>query len=357
MHSTLSKRKFLKSLLGSGALGLTPSAWAGLLKNNEGKGLKRIGRGQDFRLAFGSCHFHDGSQDHWQDIAATNPDLWLWLGDNIYGDTRVLSELEEKYQKVLRGPYGLFRKNFKVDGIWDDHDFGEDNADSSYPLKVDSQRLHLDFMGVSQNSWRRRREGIYHTREELDGKIKFFFLDTRYFKDPKKGRDSSLLGEAQWQWLEEEMATSTAVINIIVTPIGFLLNRLFVTEDWAEYPADKERLLSLIAHYDLSGTFFMSGDKHFGSFIKRSWDRGTDKVDYFEFQSSGLTHVAPTAQLKAVRKLYGKKNTVIERNFGTIDFYEQEDRFVMVWNLHSLESHRFLSRVFYLDENGLWQRP
>lgn len=352
-----SKRSFLKGLFSLPLASLPmPSKASGRGSWQKAIG-KALGRKQDFRLCFGSCHRHDSPQTHWQKIYRRKPDLWLWLGDNIYGDTRDLKELEFKYQTVLDGPYGHFRKEIPVDGIWDDHDFGEDGADSTYPLKVESQKLHLDFLGVNESNVRRHQEGIYHTKEILNGAVKFYFLDTRYFKDTKKGPGQSMLGETQWQWLEDEMATSQAKVNIFVTPIGFLLNRLFVTEDWAEFPDDKERLMKLVGLFDLSGVFFMSGDKHFGSFIKRSWERRGEDVDYFEFQSSGLTHVAPGYQLKAVKKLYGKRNTVTQMNFGQIDFYEEDGYFFMVWSLFSLESFRRLTRVFYLDDKGMWQRP
>lgn len=353
----VSKRSFLKGLFSLPMVSFAPKVVARQSQDLTLAMAKALSRQQDFRVCFGSCHFHEAPQTHWSIIKQRRPDLWLWLGDNIYGDSRDLEVLKNKYQQVLDGPYGEFRKKVAVDGIWDDHDFGEDGANSSYPLKVESQQLHLDFLGVEKSSMRRNRQGIYHSKELLDGDVKYYFLDARYFKDVEKGPGRSLLGEVQWQWLEEEMTKSSAKVNVFVTPIGFLLNRLFVTEDWAEYPDDKERLMEMVAKYDLSGVFFMSGDKHFGSFIKRSWKRGSHDVDYFEFQSSGLTHVAPDYQLKAVRKLYGKRNTVIEKNFGQLDFYREGEHFFMVWSLFSLESHRRLTRVFYLDELGLWQRP
>ena len=38
-------------------------------------------------IAFGSCNKQDKDQSFWSVIQAHNPDLWLWLGDNIYADT------------------------------------------------------------------------------------------------------------------------------------------------------------------------------------------------------------------------------------------------------------------------------
>lgn len=345
----VSKREFLKLCLAS------TFSWP-LVASGSNNRNPLAGENHSFRVCFGSCHFQSSPQTHWAKIAKHNPDLWLWLGDNIYGDTRDLNILKEKYQMVLKGPYGRFRNRFPVDGIWDDHDFGEDGANRLYPHKVESQKLHHDFMGLPKDHIRRKQEGIYHTRTECEGKVKFYFLDTRYFKEEEKGKGSSLLGEKQWQWLEREMEESTALINIFVTPIGFLLNRLFVTEDWAEYPDDKKRLLDKIEQLNLSGIFFMSGDKHFGSFIKRGQERNGEKVDYYEFQSSGLTHVAPKGQLKLIKKFYGKRNCVLEKNFGRFDLFFEGDHTFMTWSLFSLERNRMLTRNFFLNQDNIWVR-
>jgi len=39
------------------------------------------------RIAFGSCAKHWQPQPIWEAIIAKKPDLFLFLGDNIYGDT------------------------------------------------------------------------------------------------------------------------------------------------------------------------------------------------------------------------------------------------------------------------------
>ena len=39
------------------------------------------------RIAFGSCAKQWQHQTIWYTVLAAKPDLWLFLGDNIYGDT------------------------------------------------------------------------------------------------------------------------------------------------------------------------------------------------------------------------------------------------------------------------------
>ncbi len=345
------KRTFFKGFLGAGLTLLTRPSMA-LATNRDNYKLER----DHLRICFGSCNLQFRDQSHWSSILKKRPDHYFFLGDNIYADTRDVNIIHKKYAQLDRDShFKNFKKNTSIEAIWDDHDYGEDGADRTYPLKKESQQIFLDFFNVSADDPRREQGGIYHTKEYNDGRVKVYFLDCRYFRDSKKGKKHTLLGEKQFQWLEDEFSKSRALVNIIVSPIGVLLNRFFVTEDWAEYPRDKERLFKLIARYDLSGTFFLSGDKHFGAAIKRNWDRGGERVRYYEFQSSGLTHVPGKSVRKAIKLLYGRKNVVVERNFATMDFDFTEKYPQMFWEIQSLDSSKKLRRKFYLDEQGLWQ--
>ncbi len=342
----LSKRSLLKGILGTGVSLLARPTMAFNPQRRSS---------DQYRISFGSCNLEFRDQSHWSAILKKNPDLWFFLGDNIYADTRDLSVMKNKYAKLGNNPhFKKFRESVSCEAIWDDHDFGEDGANRTYPLKVESQKEFLKFFNVPKSDPRHQQEGIYHTKEYSDGRIKVYFLDCRYFRDEDKGKKYSLLGETQWQWLEEEFAKSQAQINLIVSPIGVLLNRLFVTEDWAEFPTDKNRLFELIGKYDLSGTFFLSGDKHFGAAIKRNWDRNGERVKYYEFQSSGLTHVPSKKVSNLVKIFYGRKNVLVEKNFATIDFDFSGEHPHMTWEVSSLESDAKLTRRLSLNNNGLW---
>jgi len=56
---------------------------------------------QSFTIAFGSCNKEDQPQPMWKEILNHNPDLWVWLGDNIYGDSQDPQVLQKKYQTQL----------------------------------------------------------------------------------------------------------------------------------------------------------------------------------------------------------------------------------------------------------------
>lgn len=62
-------------------------------------------------IAFGSCNRQDLPQDIWKAVAQNQPDLWIWTGDNIYGDSEDMNVLNKKYLKQKNGKdYQIFRK-------------------------------------------------------------------------------------------------------------------------------------------------------------------------------------------------------------------------------------------------------
>jgi alkaline phosphatase D len=93
-----------------------------------------------------------------------------------------------------------------------------------------------------------------------------------------------MLGETQWQWLEEELQKPSA-IKIIGSSIQ-LLSEFTGWESWANFPNDRKRLFSLIKKHQVNGVLIISGDTYWGEVSKIS-----SNVDYplWEVTSSGLT--------------------------------------------------------------------
>ncbi|MFT2009284.1 hypothetical protein ACMA1I_11470 [Pontibacter sp. 13R65] len=48
-------------------------------------------------IAFGSCNRQNLPQPMWSAIMNDKPNLWIWLGDNIYGDSDDMAFLKGKY--------------------------------------------------------------------------------------------------------------------------------------------------------------------------------------------------------------------------------------------------------------------
>ena len=175
-------------------------------------------------LAFGSCNDQKLPQPLWPVILKADPDLWIWAGDNVYGDSPDPEVLKEKYKlQYMQADYQKFRESIPIIGTWDDHDYGENNSGKWFQSKEAAQDLALDFLEEPDNSPRRSRKGIYtsYTFGPAEKQVKILLIDDRYHAD-LPGLESDLLGDQQWQWLEGELTSSRAQINLIVTGIQFL---------------------------------------------------------------------------------------------------------------------------------------
>ena len=53
------------------------------------------------RIAFGSCCRQDRPAPIFQSVGAFAPDVWIWMGVNIYGDTTDMDEIRKHYHDLL----------------------------------------------------------------------------------------------------------------------------------------------------------------------------------------------------------------------------------------------------------------
>ncbi len=115
------------------------------------------------QIAFGSCAKQDKPQPIWDSVLAVKPQIFLFLGDNIYGDTDDMQILTQKWELLGAQPgFQKLKQTCPILATWDDHDMGANDAGANYPKRRESQRIFQDFFGISQESPRRQREGVYH---------------------------------------------------------------------------------------------------------------------------------------------------------------------------------------------------
>lgn len=247
-------------------------------------------------VTFGSCSRHDEKQPLWKSIAEEEPDLWIWSGDNIYGDTEDMSVLEGKYARQLMHPaYQRFIERVPIIGTWDDHDYGVNDGGKNYPKKKESRDLMFEFLRVPKENPAWGREGAYqsYVYGSGDEKVKIILLDARYFRDDPKRTTAprsyvpstgDILGEEQWNWFEKQLMESQAKLNIVVSGIQMIPEE-HNYEKWANFPLSRDRLFNLIRS-SKSNTVLISGDRHIGEISAIPLG---DKTIH-EITSSGLTH-------------------------------------------------------------------
>ncbi|MCA8829208.1 alkaline phosphatase D family protein [Hymenobacter pini] len=310
----------------------------------------------ELRIAFGSCNRHDLPQPLWDDIAHDQPNVWIWLGDNIYGDSDDPAVLRAKYAAEFNQPgyRHLREQGTQVIGTWDDHDYGRNDGDKNYPFKAQNQQLALDFLQEPAGSPRRTQEGIYASYEYAVGKkkVKVILLDDRYFQDPLF-RDSALvyhpnptgdvLGETQWAWLRQQLTNSDADAHIIASGIQFLpYQHRF--EKWANFPVARQRLLTLLKDTKPKGVLLISGDRHIGE-ISRVPVAGLKRPVY-EITSSGLTH--PATHNTSEPNQYRVGPLVNQKHYALFQFRPHGRRLGVTASLRGDDG-----QVFYTEEINL----
>jgi alkaline phosphatase D len=293
-----------------------------------------------FAIAFGSCANQKIKNELWSVINQNKPSVWIWGGDNIYSDTEDMKVLNDNYQIQKQDPeYLKFIQNKIIMGTWDDHDYGANDGGEEYPLKKESQQLFLDFIGTPKNALERKRDGVFTSKTiTTDGyKLKIIVLDSRFFRtaltkatdstkrfQPNDFGQGTLLGSDQWKWLENELQSSDANFNIIVSSIQFLSNK-HGFETWGNFPHEVEKLEQMIVSTKAKGTILISGDRHISTFSSKN----IDGLPYslIDFTSSGLTHTYKG--FSGEENPYQKGEVVKDINFGLLKFDFKNNKVIM----------------------------
>ena len=281
-------------------------------KVNEGKALKAVST-----IGFGSCANQNAPYPVLNKIVERNPDVFCWLGDNIYGDSQSMKVLREKYTKL--GCHEEFRKLNEEAyflATWDDHDFGKNDGGKFYTKKKRSKELFLEFWNEAQDSERRNHKGIYHTTTvgPEGQRVQFIMLDTRTFRDPLrlnigghlfkikkkwkndyipiKSKSATFLGKEQWSWLEGVL-NEPADVRIVMSSNQFGISYNGY-EAWANMPRERERFIEIIKKTKANGIVFISGDVHWAEISKL---KAEGCYPLYDITSSGITqewsHIEP----------------------------------------------------------------
>ena len=201
------------------------------------------------RIAFGSCYKPEKETRIWGEVEKFKPQLWIWLGDNLYNDFiegRYIPSnddpkaFEKGYEKLgsspaMRALHSLMQD--RVMATWDDHDYGKNDAGKEYNRKEESRRAFVKFWGNPD-----RVDGVYSSKDwgPKGKRVRVILLDTRFNRDllPPKGKGGSagdILGESQWGWLEQELSRPGADLVLIGSSIQFASEK-HPYEKWANFP-------------------------------------------------------------------------------------------------------------------------
>ncbi len=241
------------------------------------------------KIAFGSCMKETVPIPALRGVVAGHPDLFLAMGDNVYGDDPgtdpALPILTKAYRDLAQNAdFVALNASVPVLATWDDHDFGANDAGEAYGGKRRAEALFEGFWGKSALG--QDHPGVYGARVfgPKGQRVQIILLDTRSFRSdlkpserpgakgmerymPDTSADKTMLGAVQWAWLEKQLKVP-ADIRLIVSSVQVLADG-HGYEAWHTLPLERAHLFNLIKASKAKGVVILSGDRHMAALYRQ----------------------------------------------------------------------------------------
>ena len=270
------------------------------------------------RIAFGSCskvsQFNSGPI--YKAIAAEQPDMALFIGDNSYfivadgsdrhfnttgptGDWSSPEAMTARHLTTRMHPdlQSMFR-SVPSYAVWDDHDYGPDNADRTLGLREEATTVFRQ-MWANSDYGTDSVPGIFSSFR--NGPVEVFLLDDRYYKySPQKHKDVTMAtgeiwGRAQTDWLLDGLKRSTAPVKLIANGTQVITRSTGGEGHRREAQNELQRLIDHIEKHRIDGVIFLSGDRHYSELHYEARD---GHPPLLEFTSSPLQQAQKVGPLK-----------------------------------------------------------
>ena len=321
----------------------------------------------DFSFLAGSCAYfnepvfdrpgkpYGGDSSIFETMANTPADFHIWMGDNWY--TREVDYStswglnyrvsRDRGQKVLQ----RLMASMPQYAIWDDHDYGPNNAGKSYILKEETRQIFKNY--TLNPSYGEEGKGIYTKFSYSD--VDFFLTDDRYFRSEPQMADSidgkpsptkTYFGPMQMEWLKNALLNSQATFKIIVTG-SQVLNPLNKYECMRQYSYEYQELLDFITGHRINGLLIFSGDRHHSEVIKM--ERAGLHPIYDVTMSPYTAGVSKAAGVEE-KNPYRVAGTLVEaQNFGKISVNGKKNERVLTVHFMGIKGEK-LGELFVSEK-------
>jgi alkaline phosphatase D len=243
----------------------------------------------------------------------------LWLGDNIYlreGDWESYFGIVNRYNHTRATPeLAKLLATCPQYAIWDDHDFGPNDATGSWPLKKESLDAFKLFW-ANPSYGMPEFNGITSALRWMD--VEIFLLDNRYHRNNQKLQDTcarKMLGDAQIEWLVDALKFSRAPFKLVASG-SQILNSHAIHETFANYPCERRKLLDRLAKEKIRNVIFLTGDRHHSE-ISKMEHQG---IVFWDITSSPLTSGINTVADKDLNEYRIPESLSLKRGFATLQF-------------------------------------
>lgn len=301
----------------------------------------------DFSFLAGSCAYfnepvydrpgksYGGDSSIFETMAKTPAAFHIWMGDNWYTREVDFNSVwglnyrasRDRGQKILQE----FMAKMPQYAIWDDHDYGPNDAGKSYILKEESRNIFKNY--TLNPAYGEEGKGIYTKISYSD--VDFFLTDDRYFRaddnmpDTVNGNPSAektFFGSKQLDWLKNALVNSSATFKVIVVG-SQVINPLSQLDCMRHYSYEYTALMNFLAVQKINGVVFFSGDRHHSEIIKVQRDH---LYPLYDITISPYTSGVSKVRGEEFKSPYRIDNTLVEaQNFGKISFSGKKNERVM----------------------------
>ncbi len=282
------------------------------------------------RIALGSCAYinepvydrpgkpYGGGYEIFETIANDGFDAMFWLGDNIYlreADFGSYSGYVHRYNHTRSTPelQTLLSRGAHY-AVWDDHDYGPNNCDGSYSNKALAKKAFDAYWPNPTGEVAAAPELNATSFAFADAEV--FLLDNRTHRvnDVMGEGKRQMFGEIQLEWLLNNLKNSRAPFKLIAVG-GQVVSNAAIYENFAQFPEERQWLLSELNRLNIKGVVFLSGDRHSSELSKLQLANGNWVYDLTvsPLTSGSYDHSQEPNKLREPGTMVG------ERNYGMLE--------------------------------------
>lgn len=258
----------------------------------------------------------------WASAEAANLDYLFFIGDNVYGDNLLSHSSKLLWSKYVEGrkaiPYYHWKNLKPVIAVWDDHDFGKNDARGDYKNKTKNLEIFNAFFA---------QEADGKTLFRGPGNSSFFqafnqnfaFCDNRYYRElPYADGTLSFLGVDQINFMTNNVDKNLKATFLLEGSPWFGRTQKNMTSYQQVAPKEQEAFFKVIQSWGVP-VLFGAGDVHFSEIS--SLDKSLLGFNSYEIVSSCM-HSSPKSKFydnpNPQMNGYLKENFIVLEHVGRL---------------------------------------
>ncbi|KAE8906605.1 hypothetical protein PF005_g12308 [Phytophthora fragariae] len=242
-----------------------------IVRSGSFKTPKEEGQPFNYRVAFASCADEHSDPKVFEEIKKEEALFFMHTGDLHYHNLVVnnVAAFRDGYDSIFASPAGqaMLAMNVPFSYMWDDHDFGPDNSDSTAPGRNASVQAYHEFVPHYPLVGGRSRTNTVHQAFTI-GRVRYILTDLRSARTPNTAPAAptkTVLGKKQKAWFKSELVRATKDPNIRLIIWVNTMPWLDDERKWGHFVHEQQELVNFIKGHGLNKwvpIVIVSGDAH-----------------------------------------------------------------------------------------------